>query len=165
MKIYIIGASGSGKTYLADKLARSYGVSSYSLDDLLWDNSRGTYNVKRSVPERDAMLEEILHNDDWIIEGVQYSWCHKCFETADTIYFLDVPKLICRFRILRRFIGRKIYKNSRHNETLRSVIDLLKWTKKFYNVNLVAIKEKLGNYQDKVVILKSKKDVNAILTR
>lgn len=163
MKIYIIGASGSGKTYLAKKLASKYRVSVNSLDDLFWDNSGSHYNVKRNSEERNAMLEQILQSDDWIIEGVQYSWCDKCFENADIIYVLDMPRLLCRLRIIRRFMKRKLSRNSRNNETLKSLVYLLKWTKKFYKVNLIEIREKLAHYQSKVVFLSSKNDINAIL--
>ncbi len=48
MKIRIIGASGFGKTYLAKKLANKYGISIHSLDDLFWENSHASYNVKRN---------------------------------------------------------------------------------------------------------------------
>lgn len=163
MKIHIIGASGSGKTYLASKLASKYGISVHSLDDLFWDNSHGSYNVKRNAEERDAMLEQILQSDDWIIEGVQHAWCDKSFETADIIYMLDTPRSLCRIRIVRRFIKRKLSKTSRKSETLKSLIHLLKWTEKFYNVNLVEIKEKLAAYQSKVRVLRCKEDIKAIL--
>lgn len=164
MKIHIIGASGSGKTYLAKKLASKYGISINSLDDLLWDNSHGSYyNVKRNAEERNAMLEQILQSDDWIIEGVQHSWCDKCFESADIIYMLNMPRFLCRLRIIRRFIKRKLSRNDRNNETLKSLVDLLKWTKKFYKVNLIEIREKLAHYQSKVVVLSSRNDIKAIL--
>lgn len=123
----------------------------------------GSYNVKRNVEKRNAMLEQILQSDDWIIEGVQYSWCDKCFETADIIYMLDIPRLLCRLRIIRRFIKRKFSRNSRNNETLKSLVELLKWTKKFYSVNLIEIKEKLAQYQSKVVVLSCKADIKAIV--
>ena len=163
MKIHIIGGSGAGKTYLANKLASKYGVSVYSLDDLFWDNSCGTYNVKRSEKERNIMLAQILQNDNWIIEGVQYSWCDQCFEKADIIYFLDMPRLLCHLRIIRRFIKRKLSRSSRSNETFISLLQLLKWTKKFYNVNLLEIKDKLRNYQSKVIMICSRKDEQMML--
>ena len=80
------------------------------------------------------------------------------------IYFLDTPKLLCRIRIVRRFIERKIHRNSRRNETLKSVIALLTWTEKFYRVNLPAIKEKLEGYPNKVVTLKSRENIAALLS-
>ncbi|MCM1187538.1 MAG: hypothetical protein NC251_07815 [Lachnoclostridium sp.] len=70
MKIRIIGGSGSGKTYLADKLSKEYHIEHYDLDDLQWDNKAEEYGVKRNPDERRAMLQEILNKEDWIIEGV-----------------------------------------------------------------------------------------------
>ena len=40
-KIHILGAAGSGKSYIADLLSRTYGLSVFDLDDLFWDNRAG----------------------------------------------------------------------------------------------------------------------------
>ena len=73
MKIHIIGGSGSGKTYLAEKLSREYGIPHFDLDELQWDAAADAYGKKRNAAERDALLQNILKEDDWIIEGVYYS--------------------------------------------------------------------------------------------
>lgn len=103
MKIHIIGGSGSGKTYLAKALSAKYGIPRHDLDDLQWDNARG-YGSKRPREERRQLLDEILKEPDWIIEGVYYTWCRQCFEDADRIYLLSVPRYKYRCRILRRFV-------------------------------------------------------------
>jgi len=94
MKIHIIGGSGSGKTYLADKLSKEYNIEHYDLDDLQWDNKAESYGIKRNPDERRAMLQEILKKEEWIIEGVYYKWCKQCFADADKIYLLEVPRHI-----------------------------------------------------------------------
>lgn len=38
MKIHIVGGGGSGKTFLAERLSREYGIQHYDLDDIYWDN-------------------------------------------------------------------------------------------------------------------------------
>ena len=91
LKIHIIGGSGSGKTYLAKALSAEYGIPRHDLDDLQWDNARG-YGSKRPREERRQLLDEILKEPDWIIEGVYYTWCRQCFEDADRIYLLSVPR-------------------------------------------------------------------------
>ena len=91
MKIHIIGGSGSGKTYLAENLSKKYGIRHYDLDDLQWDNDADTYGVKRSKEERGELLEEILKEPEWIIEGVYYKWVSEAFAAADVIYVLNVP--------------------------------------------------------------------------
>lgn len=163
MKIRIVGPSGSGKTFLAEHLSQKYQIPSYELDDLFWDNSSGGYNCKRDSAERDAMLENILQNENWIIEGVQHTWTAATFAEADIIYLLELPALLCRFRIIRRFIKRKMNRESRKNETLKSLVSLLRWTKKFYRVNLPEIKNSLLPYENKIVSVSSKREISRIL--
>lgn len=158
MKIHIIGPSGSGKSYLARKLSRQYSVPAWSLDDLFWDNNG--YSGKRAPEERDAMLEKILCKEQWIIEGVQHSWVGRAFEEADVIVLLEPPALLCRIRIIRRFIHRKISHHARKNEDIKSLTSLLKWTKKFYKVNLPEIKAELEPYSGKTVCLTRKRDID-----
>ena len=150
MKIHIIGGPGSGKTFLAGKLSRQYGIPHYDLDDIQWDNSTGSYGTKRNPEERDELLSEILRNDDWIIEGVYYSWCGRCFEEADRIILLEVPRHKYRFRIISRFIRRKLHLEKGKQATLRSLSALLKWADKFQQTNLVEIKQILRSYPSKL---------------
>ena len=91
-----------------------------------------------------------------------YSWVGKAFDDADKIYVLDMPKYLYKFRIIRRSIRRKLGFEKGKKETLKSVIDLLKWTDTFQNKNMPEIKRMLEKYSDKVVWLKSKKEVNAV---
>ena len=108
MKIRIIGCSGSGKTYLAKRLSKKYNIPSFDLDDIQWDNSQNSYGVKMPIEKRNQILNNILQQPDWIIDGVYYAWVQKSFEDADVIYVLDIPKRIYRFRIIKRFIKRRL---------------------------------------------------------
>jgi len=153
MKIRIIGGPGSGKTYLAKRLSKEYGVPHYDLDDLQWDNSADGYGTKRDPAERGAMLDGIMRNGDWIIEGVYYAWCGRTFEEADKIYLLSVPRRKYRRRIIRRFIRRKLGLEKGKKETLKSLSALLKWADKFQRENLIEIRKLLEAYPEKVVEL------------
>ena len=108
MKIHIIGCSGSGKTYLAKALSDKYNMPHFDLDDIQWDNSADGYGVKMPIEKRAELLNNILKNDSWIIEGVYYAWVGKCFEDADKIYVLDVPKRVYTYRIIKRALKRKL---------------------------------------------------------
>lgn len=153
MKIHIIGGSGSGKTFFAERLSKEYGIPHYDLDDIQWDNSSDAYGTKRNPEERKALLDEILKHGDWIIEGVYYAWCRQCFADADKIYLLNVPRYKYRYRIIRRFIRRKLGIEEGKKETLKSLKNLLKWADKYQNENMAEIREILSEYREKVVDL------------
>ena len=152
MKIHIIGCSGSGKTYLANALSKKHNIPHFDLDDIQWDNSAGEYGTKRPLDERKALLQEILLNHDWIIEGVYYSWVQQSFDEADKIYVLDMPRYLYKRRIMIRSVKRKL--------------GILKGKKEtFQNEKLKEIKRILDRYGNKVVWLSSKKDVDEIIKR
>lgn len=163
MKIHIIGCSGSGKTYLAKALAKKYNIPHFDLDDIQWDNNAQGYGVKMPPEKRNALLQEILSNSEWVIEGVYYKWIQQSFDEADIIYVLDMPKYLYKNRIIIRSIKRKLGIQRGKKETLKSVYHLLKWTETFQNKNLKEIKNILDKYGDKVIWLSSKKDVQKII--
>lgn len=157
MKIHIIGCSGTGKTYLAKRLSEKYNIPHFDLDDIFWDNSTIGYGSKRSDEDRDALLGEILKKDDWIIEGVYYSWVQQPFADADIIYVLDAPKYLYKYRIVMRYIKRKLGIEKEKQGTFKSMLDLLRWTDKFQNVNMKEIKVLLEEYSDKVQYIRTRR--------
>ena len=163
MKIHIIGCSGSGKTYLANALAKKYNIPHFDLDDIQWDNNAEGYGAKRPLEERNALLLEILKNHEWVIEGVYYAWVQQSFDEADIIYVLDMPRYLYKSRIIMRSIKRKLGIQQGKRETLKSVHNLLKWTETFQNKNLKEIKAILDRYEHKVIWLSNKKDVSEII--
>ena len=164
MKIHIIGCSGSGKTYLANALSKKYNIPHFDLDDIQWDNESNKYGKKIPVEKRNYLLQQILANNSWIIEGVYYAWVLESFEKADIIYVLDVPKYIYKYRIIIRFLKRKIGIEKGKKETLKSLYNLLKWTDTFQNRNLKEIKEIFQKYENKVIWLSSVREIDRIIT-
>jgi len=150
VKIRIVGGPGSGKTRLAAQLSAHLGVPHYDLDELLWDNAADGYGTKRDPAERDALLQALLRQDDWIIEGAYYVWCGATFAQADRIILLRVPRRTYRRRIVRRFVRRKLGLERGKRETLRSLQELLRWADKYEQVNLPELRAALAPYADKL---------------
>lgn len=128
MKIHIIGCSGTGKIYLAKKLSNKYNISHFDLDNIYWDNSSQKYGIKTKVEKRDKLFQNILEKDNWIIEGIYYKWLEQSFKNADIIYILDLPKYIYKFRIIKKFIKRKLKLETVKKETLKSLLDLMNYS-------------------------------------
>lgn len=80
-----------------------------------------------------------------------YAWCRQCFQDADRIYLLNVPRYQYRYRIIRRFVRRKLGIEAGKKETLKSLFALLKWADKYQRTNLVEIRKILLEYPDKVI--------------
>ena len=163
MKIHIIGCSGTGKTYLARKLSKKYNIQHYDLDDIQWDNSADGYGLKMPVNKREELLKQILIQESWIIEGVYYAWVTESFQMADVIYVLDIPSYIYKYRIIIRFIKRKLGIEKGKNETFKSVYNLLKWTNKYQNNNLKEIKKILKEYESKVIWISDSREIDKII--
>ena len=163
MKIHIIGCSGSGKTYLAKALSKKYNIPHFDLDDIQWNNNADGYGVKMPIEKRTALLNDILKNENWIIEGVYYAWVGKCFENADKIYVLDIPKRVYTYRIIKRTIKRKLGLERGKKETLKSVYNLLKWTDTFQNKSMVEIRKILSHHTQKTMWINNRKEVKRII--
>lgn len=119
--------------------------------------------VKMPVEKRNQMLNDILQQPEWIIDGVYYAWVQRSFEEADMIYVLNMPKYLYSFRIIKRFINRKIGLENGKKETLKSVYNLLKWTDTFQKTNMKDIIKILEPHKNKVVFIKKKAEMYRIL--
>lgn len=152
MRLFIIGAAGSGKTTLAKYLSGELHVQAINLDDLFWNNSLNKYGVRRDETERNRMLDEEISKSSWIIEGAYIAWPIKAIKASDRIIHVDTPKFVTNYRILKRFIKRKLrIEKQTKKETLRGVLELIKW-----NNNQIKEIAKLVN------ALKQEKQVDAV---
>ena len=82
---------------------------------------------------------------------------------ADFIYVLDLPSYIYKYRIIIRFIKRKLGIEKGKNETFKSVYNLLKWTNKYQNNNLKEIKKILKEYESKVIWISDSREIDKII--
>jgi len=164
-KIHIVGGAGSGKTYLSEILSSKLNISCYDLDDIFWDNSTDYYNKKADKNVRDKKLKDILQNDSWIIEGVYYRWLSESFEKSDVIIILKTHIFIRDFRIIKRFIKRKLgIVSFKKKDTFKGLIELLKWNHVYDKKNLIEIEDMLDVYRQKKVLLKNRNEVSKYIS-
>ena len=165
MKLFIIGPAGSGKTTLANKLSSISSIEYTNLDDLFWCNENGSYGKKRNDIERNDMLNKALQNDSWIIEGVYVEWPKKAIEESDVLIFLNFPKYLVSYRIIKRFLRRKLkLEASTKKETWKSTTDLLKWNMKQIEKikGLIKVYELSGK---NIVVLSSNSEISNMVNR
>ncbi len=151
MKIYITGGPGSGKTMVANSIAKKYSVGKLSLDDIVWDK----YYKKEPKEERDKNLHNFLcANKSWVIEGTYFNWLFDLFTAADLIIFIQTNVILRDFRIFKRFFLKKISGNS--NENIKNLLHMLSWNHEYE----VSIKEEFifftKKFSSKIISIKDK---------
>jgi adenylate kinase family enzyme len=97
-RIIIIGSSGSGKSTLARQLGRILGHHVIHLDNHFW--SAGWTPMPYS--EWTACVREMVDLPSWIIDGNYRSTLDIRLQHADTVIFLDLPRLVCMWRAVKR---------------------------------------------------------------
>lgn len=165
-KIHIIGGPGSGKSYMAKLISNKMNIKNYDLDNIFWDNSTDTFGTKADTKIRDKKLNDILLKESWIIEGVYYSWLSDSFDKANIIIVLKTNVYIRDYRIIKRFLMRKMGLTPRNKkETLKGLVNLLKWNHKYDKRNMVEAEEIIDQYRDKKIIIKNSREMRAFLNQ
>ena len=158
-KVHIIGGSGSGKTYISQKISKNLHIERYDLDELFWDNSSGSYDTKSNINKRNENLRVILSKESWIIEGVYYSWLQDSFIKADIVFILK-PNVFKRdWRIIKRFIKRKLGLLPSKRGFIKELFDLIIWNHKYDKKNLKEAEAMIDKYNFNKVIVKNNMDI------
>ncbi len=99
-RILIIGNSGSGKGWLAARLAEGLTIREVNLDTIVWQ--KGGFNQKRPQHEIDHAIQTLAQEPSWVVEGVFGALAEQLLDAADTLLFLDLDWSVCRDSLLSR---------------------------------------------------------------
>lgn len=100
----IIGNSGSGKSWLADRLAQQLQTPWIDLDLINWEP--GGYNVARERQDAIKLAHEATAYDNWIAEGI-YGWlARELMPKATALIWLNIDEEECQANIRSRGIRR-----------------------------------------------------------
>lgn len=149
-KFFIIGASGCGKTTLANQISNKFKIPHFDLDDVFWKKK---YTDKRSMDERIQKVSTILKkNKSWVIEGVFNSFVEEIFMKSDEVILIDIHWTILWWRIILRYF--KNFGDKR--TTFYNMYMMFKMTMKY--------KSKKGRYHEHMFNVKKHK-VNLVVLK
>lgn len=152
MKIYIMGSTGSGKTYLSKKLSKKYNIKSYELDKIVYDQSN--LIKKRSDKEIEETFLKIINSSSWIIEDIGRKRFIKGRQKADKIYYIKISKLKTYKQMIKRwFMQRKGKEDYNVKPTFKNLFKQLSDVK-LYKKQEKSILNELEIYKDKLIIIK-----------
>ncbi|MDR6726344.1 adenylate kinase family enzyme [Paenibacillus amylolyticus] len=164
-RILVIGSGGSGKSTLSQKLSNILNLPVIHLDAYFWNPNW----VPKPNDEWDQMIDKFTNQDQWIMDGNYSRTMNTRMERADAIIFLDMPRLLCCYRIIKR---RFMYHNKSRpdmNEGCNEKLDweFVKWVWNYKKRSGMNVLKKLEHIQrDKqVIILNTRKQVDEFISR
>jgi len=159
-KIHICGIYGCGKSTLAKRLSEAMNIPYYSLDDIKY---KVKYDKIRPVEERIVLVNNICKGNKWITEGTWSNYAENVFKKADLIIFMQIPQIVCNYRILKRFLTRKKGNNDTFLEALKLIREVYRYYFTKQPVSLHVHREIIKKYNKQVVIIRNNHDVNNLI--
>src|SRR5690625_4497401 len=95
-----IAVISSGSSTLARKFGALLHIKTFQLDVLFW--KPGWVGVTKE--EQRLVQSELVKRKTWIIDGNYGGTMDIRLNNADTIIFLDMPRTICAYRVIKRWI-------------------------------------------------------------
>lgn len=98
-KVLVIGSAGAGKSTLAVKLDAKLNLPVIHLDAHFWHAGW----VATPDAEWRKKVEALVQGEAWIMDGNYSHTFDLRFPAADTIIFLDYPRWVCLWRVVKRW--------------------------------------------------------------
>ena len=161
----VIGSGGAGKSTFSRRLGERLGLEVIHLDVAYW--LPGWVEPPEDVWER--AVEEMCGRDSWVIDGNYSGTLGARLAACDTAIFLDLPRVVCVWRVLKR---RVMYRRTRRPdvaegcpETVNAEFLLWIWNyPKRSRPKVLALLEKYGG-DKRIVHLRSSAEAERFLNQ
>jgi adenylate kinase family enzyme len=99
-RVLVIGSGGAGKSRFASRLGAATGLPVVHLDACYWHTSW----TPTPKDEWARAVGELAARDAWVMDGNYSGTLDVRIARCDTVVFLDVPRLVCLWRVVRRWL-------------------------------------------------------------
>ena len=163
-RILIIGSGGAGKSTVATKLGQFLNLEVNHLDKCYW--RPGWVEPPREVWVQ--TVTDLISRDSWIIDGNYSGTLEVRMHRCDTIVFLDMSRLVCVWRIVKRNLQ---YRSSDRPDMAQGCPEKLdpgfvSWVWNYPRRSRPQVVELIRTHQNgkRVIWLRSKADVKKFLS-
>ena len=158
-KIIVIGSSGAGKSTFATRLHEVTGIELIHLDQIHW---RPNW-VEPPKDEWREIVADVIKRKSWIMDGNYSGTMEMRITACDTVIFLDLPRIVCVWRILKRVLKHRKTTRPDMAEGCCEKFDFvfLKWVWDYPNRSKPKVEAFLNEYRNEknVFRLKSTQDI------
>lgn len=162
-RVLVIGPGGSGKSTFARRLGQILGIEVTHLDSFYW---RAGW-TKPSNEDWIKTVNELISGESWIIDGNFSGTLSMRVERCDTIIFLDMPRLLCLWRVTRRRLSYRNRSRPDMAEGCNEKLDLefISWVWNYSSRSRPKVVKLLNEKKasKKIVWLRSNADVERFL--
>ncbi len=109
-RVSVVGNSGSGKTTLAAQIAAGLGVPHLELDAVFHQPGW----TELPLEEFRAKVGEVVATERWVVDGNYTAVQDLVWARADTVVWLDYPRLL----VMRQIVGRTLRRLVTRQSTL-----------------------------------------------
>ena len=99
-RVLVLGSSGSGKSTLARRLGDVTGLPVIHLDAEYWKPGW----IETADEEFAERIQALAAGERWIMDGYHRVCLDVRLQAADTIVFLDLPRRVCLWRVVKRWL-------------------------------------------------------------
>jgi adenylate kinase family enzyme len=99
-KVIVIGPGGAGKSTFATQLGALKGLPVIHLDTWHWKPGW----VEPSKADWTNTVALLINREAWIMDGNYSGSLQTRLEASDVVIFLDLPRRVCLWRVMRRLI-------------------------------------------------------------
>ncbi len=164
-RILVLGSAGSGKSTLSQILGTSFKLPVIHLDRYYWKPNW----IPTPNEEWDQLLEQLCNEEQWIMDGNYSRTIDIRLSKADMVLFLDLPTLLCIYRVLKRRIKYRHKTRPDMNEGCSEKLDweFIKWVWNYRRRSRQKILDKLSEVRNEkqIIILKNRKQVNELISQ
>ncbi|MFT4416451.1 topology modulation protein [Fredinandcohnia humi] len=163
-RIMVIGVSpGVGKSIFAQRLGDALGIDVYHLDSFFWKPGW----VEATLEEFTAAQENIIEKESWIIDGNYSNTFDLRVQHADTIIYLELPRYVCLFRVLKRWLMHLGKKRPDLGCTEKLDWEFIKFIWTTYKPRIHKMQQRLEklSQEKNIIVLKGTKEINHYFNR
>lgn len=161
-RVLLIGCGGSGKSTLAVPLGKRLGLPVIHLDEHYWRPGW----VEPPRDEWHRQVDELLAREAWLMDGNYGGTLERRMQACDTIVFLDRPRRVCLWHILKRRFDTGRRPGLAEGCSERETWAFLRWVWSYPRRHRPGVLELIERHRQtkRVFVLRTEREVQALLT-
>jgi adenylate kinase family enzyme len=172
-RVVVFGTTGSGKSWLAERLAERRRLRVVELDRLYWGRDWQPAPLDLFRHRVDCEIREDGSDDGWVVVGIYGQVRDLTWAAADTLVWLDLPLPVVMWQLVRRTVRRSLTREdlwgTGNRESFRrsflSRHSILLWALRTHRLNRERFERACADLPagKTVVRLRSRRDVDRFL--